>query len=159
MSYQSTINGKINTRQNPVNAAFKSLEKTCAETYRFGFNGQELDNEVTGVIGSHYTAEFWEYDSRLGRRWNLDPKPQISISDYACFGNNPIVNIDKLGDEWDESNDSKGKADSYRASATNEIEAIQKDIASVTEKRNLYKEGTRYWFSPLINWTEITILN
>jgi len=66
--------------------------------YRFGFNGQELDNEVTGVTGSHYTAEFWEYDSRLGRRWNLDPKPQISISDYACFGNSPIWYSDILGD-------------------------------------------------------------
>src|SRR5690606_26059713 len=43
-------------------------------------------------------ALFWEYDTRLGRRWNLDPKPQISISDYAAFGNNPIWYNDVLGD-------------------------------------------------------------
>jgi Lipase (class 3) len=44
------------------------------------------------------TAEFWQYDSRLGRRWNVDPVPDISISSYATFFNNPIWNIDKLGD-------------------------------------------------------------
>jgi hypothetical protein len=59
-------------------------------------NGQEKDNEIAQGI---YTAMYWEYDSRLGRRWNLDPKPQISISDYACFANNPILFTDPNGDE------------------------------------------------------------
>ncbi|WP_290711350.1 hypothetical protein, partial [Flavihumibacter sp. CACIAM 22H1] len=40
--------------------------------YRYGFNGQEMSNEINGV-GNSYTAEFWEYDPRLGRRWNIDP--------------------------------------------------------------------------------------
>ncbi len=38
--------------------------------YRFGFNTQEKGEEIAK---GHYTAEYWEYDSRLGRRWNLDP--------------------------------------------------------------------------------------
>jgi len=67
--------------------------------YRFGFNGQEMDNEITGQAGTHTTAMFWEYDSRLGRRWNLDPKPQTSISYYACFANNPIAFSDINGDK------------------------------------------------------------
>jgi len=66
--------------------------------YKFGMNGQMKDNEIYGE-GNTYSAQYWEYDARLGRRWNLDPKPQISISDYACFGNNPIVNIDVHGGE------------------------------------------------------------
>ena len=33
----------------------------------------EMDNEVNNITGSSYTAEFWQYDSRLGRRWNVDP--------------------------------------------------------------------------------------
>jgi hypothetical protein len=45
------------------------------------------------------TAEFWEYDTRLGRRWNLDPVDQISISNYVAFRNNPIFYIDPNGDE------------------------------------------------------------
>lgn len=65
--------------------------------YRFGYNGQEMSNEISG-IGNHNTALFWEYDTRLGRRWNLDPKPNVSISGYAAFANNPIWFSDPLGD-------------------------------------------------------------
>jgi hypothetical protein len=64
-----------------------------AEKYRYGFNGQEKDDEVSGD-GNHNTAEFGELDTRLGKRWNQDPKPNPSISNYAVFANNPIVNID-----------------------------------------------------------------
>ena len=74
---------------------------TCSEDsggYRFGFNSQEKDNEITGVEGAHNTAEFWMYDTRLGRRWNVDPVDQVSISNYACFGNNPVENVDINGD-------------------------------------------------------------
>jgi RHS repeat-associated protein len=73
-----------------------SLSSGFTGSYRFGFNGQEKDDEIYGA-GNAYTATFWEYDPRLGRRWNLDPKPQISISDYACFMNNPIWFSDPLG--------------------------------------------------------------
>ena len=44
------------------------------------------------------TAEFWEYDARLGRRWNVDPKPDASISNYSCFRNNPLLFNDVDGD-------------------------------------------------------------
>jgi len=65
--------------------------------YRFGFNSQEQDDEVYGN-GNFNTAEFWGYDTRLGRRWNLDPKSNPSISNYATFLNNPIFYSDLLGD-------------------------------------------------------------
>ena len=76
--------------------------------YRFAFNGQEKTDEISG-LGNHNTAKFWEYDTRLGRRWNVDPKPNPSISNYACFGNNPIINIDILGDTTYRFNQSNGK--------------------------------------------------
>ncbi len=63
--------------------------------YRYGFGGQERTPEVGG---DGYTAEFWQYDSRLGRRWNVDPVVKPSESPYACFSNNPIINIDPHGD-------------------------------------------------------------
>jgi hypothetical protein len=65
--------------------------------YRFGFNGQEKSTEINGSENL-YTAEFWEYDSRIGRRWNLDPKPNVGISSYSGFANNPIFYSDPLGD-------------------------------------------------------------
>ncbi|MEW6773879.1 MAG: hypothetical protein AB1304_07760 [Bacteroidota bacterium] len=63
--------------------------------YRFGFNTQEKVNEISP---DHYTAKFWEYDARLGRRWNLDPKPQVGVSDYAVNEDNPIRTSDPQGD-------------------------------------------------------------
>jgi len=64
--------------------------------YRFGFNGQEKDNEVAG-IGNSNTAQFWQYDTRLGRRWNIDPVDQIRISNYAVMKLNPILYNDPQG--------------------------------------------------------------
>jgi LysM domain len=64
--------------------------------YMFGFNGQEKVDEISGT-GNHNTALFWEYDTRLGRRWNLDPVDQVNISNYAVNYNNPIQFNDPLG--------------------------------------------------------------
>ena len=67
------------------------------EGYRYGMNSQEKADEISGA-GNHYTATHWEYDPRLGRRWNQDPKPNPSISNYAAFANNSIWYSDPLGD-------------------------------------------------------------
>ncbi len=66
-------------------------------SYRFQFNGQEKDDEVAGT-GNTMTAEFWEYDVRLGRRFNLDPKYTQFESRYSVNGNNPIYYLDPRGD-------------------------------------------------------------
>ncbi len=69
-----------------------------ANGYRFGFNGQEMDNEVFNNPSTSYTAEFWQYDSRIGRRWNIDPVVKPWESSYATFGGNPIWFSDPKGD-------------------------------------------------------------
>jgi RHS repeat-associated protein len=68
-------------------------------SYRYGMNGQEKDDEITGVSGATYTATHWEYDARLGRRWNTDPVVKDKESPYACFNDNPILKTDKEGDD------------------------------------------------------------
>ncbi len=65
--------------------------------YRYAFNGQERDDDVAGD-GNTNTALFWEYDTRLGRRYNLDPKPVAWESLYAVNKDNPIWMSDPLGD-------------------------------------------------------------
>ncbi|RYD53623.1 MAG: hypothetical protein EOP52_05675 [Sphingobacteriales bacterium] len=65
--------------------------------YQYGFNGQRKTDEISGS-GNHNTATFWEYDTRLGRRWNLDPVDQISISNYSVNRLNPIFWSDPEGD-------------------------------------------------------------
>ncbi len=65
--------------------------------YRYGFNGQEKSTEID-PNGNSMTAEFWQYDARLGRRWETDPKPSSAISPYNTFSGNPINYTDVLGD-------------------------------------------------------------
>ncbi len=62
--------------------------------YRYGFNGQEHSTELSDNL---YTAEFWQYDSRISRRWNIDPAIKVFESPYAAFANNPIRFIDPSG--------------------------------------------------------------
>jgi RHS repeat-associated protein len=66
--------------------------------YRFGFNGQEKTDEVYGK-GNLNTALFWEYDTRIARRWNVDPKAALlpSWSPYVFCKDNPIIYIDPDG--------------------------------------------------------------
>lgn len=58
----------------------------------------EKDDQISGN-GNSYTAEFWQYDSRLGRRWNIDPVKKSWQSDYSCFSNSPIWKVDPNGDD------------------------------------------------------------
>ena len=67
-----------------------------SNSYRYGFNGQEKDDEIAGE-GNSYTAEYWQYDSRLVRRWNVDPVVKTHESPYAAFANNPIWFADPNG--------------------------------------------------------------
>ncbi len=91
-----------------------------SNSYRYGFNGQEKDDEVSGN-GNTNTAMFWEYDTRLGRRWNQDPKPTTSHSNYSCFKDNPICLMDILGDKvfggGTTAKDKKENADKTKQSA------------------------------------------
>jgi len=62
--------------------------------YRYGFNGQEKADEINGEDNS-YIAEYWEYDPRLGRRWNIDAI--YTHSPNSAFGNNPLIFADPMG--------------------------------------------------------------
>jgi hypothetical protein len=84
-----------------------------ATDYRYGHNTQEKVDEISGS-GNHYTALFWEYDPRLVRRWNPDPRPDAWESVYAAFANNPIFHSDILGDTEDERKKAVAKAKEYK---------------------------------------------
>ena len=58
----------------------------------------ESDDEIYG-IKNLYTALFWQYDSRIGRRWNVDPVIKFHESPFSAFANNPILFIDPLGND------------------------------------------------------------
>lgn len=78
------------------------------------------DDDVYGK-GNAYTAQYWEYDPRLGRRWNVDPKTKVFESPYACFDNNPIKYSDPNGDT-DDKYPGKKKNDRREARAERKFE-------------------------------------
>jgi len=57
-------------------------------------NTQEKEPELGDGVTS---AEFWMYDGKLGRRWNVDPISRNGTSPLSVFGNSPITRIDILG--------------------------------------------------------------
>jgi RHS repeat-associated protein len=70
----------------------------AGSSYRYSINGQEKEKELNENITS---AEFWMYDSRIGRRWNVDPIETVGESPYACFHNNPVFITDPFGNVGD----------------------------------------------------------
>ena len=71
-------------------------KKNERREYFFSINGQEKDDEVYGE-GNSTSAEYWQYDSRLERKWNFDQTVKVHESPYACFANNPIWFTDPNG--------------------------------------------------------------
>ncbi|GEM_PF-5017651 len=116
-----------------------------AQNYRYGMNGQEKDDEIYGK-GNSYSAEFWQYDARLGRRWNIDPVVKPHESPYAAFGNNPIWFIDPNGADTSFSNDKTRKefVGTYNL-VNNRINALSSRIDRKMDKwKEKGYEGNRY---------------
>jgi len=67
-------------------------------SYRYGFQGQEKDDEIKGK-GNSYTTPFRSYDPRLGRWLSLDPLASSFPwqSPYVAFDGNPIYYNDPAG--------------------------------------------------------------
>jgi RHS repeat-associated protein len=94
--------------------------------YRYGFNGQEKEKEINENSTS---AEYWIYDSRIGRRWNVDPKPNVSNSVYSCLANNPIWFSDPDGDTAAV----RVKNQEYRYVGNQWINAKTRDVIKVSD--------------------------
>jgi RHS repeat-associated protein len=67
---------------------------SSAGKYRYTHNGHEREDEL---FEGAQSAEYWMYDSRLGRRWEVDPITYPWQSPYATFNNNPIYFADPRG--------------------------------------------------------------
>ncbi len=109
----------------------------AADKYRFGFNGQEKDNEIAG-LGNHNTALFWQYDTRTGRRWNKDPVIKSFESVYSTFSGNPVLFTDYLGDDIDYANDQTRKiiTDLVNKDSKNYNPRFDKQFRSLEADRN-----------------------
>jgi RHS repeat-associated protein len=69
--------------------------------YRYGFNGQENDNEIKGE-GNQQDYGMRIYDGRIGKFLSVDPlaAKNVSWTPYVFCGNNPIIFVDPDGRDW-----------------------------------------------------------
>lgn len=85
----------------------------AGDAYRYGFNGQEKDDEISGE-GNSYNLGLREYDPRLGRMFSIDPRsPEYQWqSPYVYHRNSPIKVIDfKGGGDGDQEGSNTGSTD------------------------------------------------
>lgn len=70
-----------------------------SDSYRFGFNGKENDNEVHGATGTFQDYGMRAYDTRVGRFFSVDPiAAQFPmLTPYQFASNTPIWAIDLDG--------------------------------------------------------------
>ena len=70
----------------------------CLSSSRYGFNGQEKDNEWSGN-GNSYDYGLRMYDPRIGRMRSIDPRTNEYPwqTPYAYHRNNPVNSVDFLG--------------------------------------------------------------
>lgn len=73
-----------------------------SDSHRFGFNGQEKDNEVYGSEGTSYAFEYRMHDARVGRFWSIDPlaAKYPHNSPYAFSENRVIDGVELEGLEY-----------------------------------------------------------
>lgn len=83
-------------RQSFLRVAYEIVEET--ETYRYGFQGQEKDDELKGA-GNSVNYTYRMHDPRLGRFFAVDPLAHkfAGWSPYNAFSDNPIRFVDPDG--------------------------------------------------------------
>ena len=123
--------------------------RTVSGGYRYGFQNQEKDDEIMGE-GNSYTAEYWEYDSRLGRRWNLDPIIKEHESSFASFSNNPIWFKDPNGAD---TTFFQAETGTYDKKAKEEFDKAKSEVENLVSNQkeliaNIRKKGIEK------NWSE-----
>jgi hypothetical protein len=98
---------------------------TSGKAYRFTINGQEKTPEIAKNATA---AEFWQYDSKIARRWNLDPITTPFFSPYVCFALNPIFYSDPNGDIF-----KIGDGKQTRTDVTNMVQTKNRNYLKVDE--------------------------
>ncbi len=78
-----------------------SVKVSGAVTYRYGFQGQEKDNELKGE-GLSINYKYRMHDPRLGRFFAVDPlfREYPNLSSYHFVSNDPISGVEVDGRWW-----------------------------------------------------------
>ena len=112
--------------------------------------------------GVSLTTEFWQYDTRLGRRWNVDPVFKEYESPYACFAGNPVWFADRFGADtvFDDDIARKNFLDTYNkiVDCIVSIEKRVADIQTLAAQKNWKEDRLNRKINKLYEKTEYNIL-
>jgi RHS repeat-associated protein len=81
---------------------YNPLDPVGQNGYRYGFQGQEKDDEISGNTGTHYAYKYRMYDARIGKFFSVDPlnSKYPWNSSYAFSENRVIDGIELEGLEY-----------------------------------------------------------
>jgi hypothetical protein len=128
--------------------------RSSGNEYAFGNNGQRAENEL---FEGAFSAEFWMYDSRLGRRWEIDPISYEWQSPYATFNNNPIFFCDPFGLEGEGDGTKKAPGSDKKRTRTSSEEYDKRKNKG--NKEDSGKDKDIYWHSVEENGTTFVVWN
>ncbi len=84
--------------------------------YRYGFQGQEKDNEVYGSAGTSYAFEYRMHDARVGRFLSIDPlaskyphNSPYAFSENRVIDGRELEGLEHVNNKYWVSLDAKGK--------------------------------------------------
>jgi RHS repeat-associated protein len=89
--------------------ALKTYEKGCESVYRYGFQGQEKDDEVRGE-GNSVNYKYRMHDPRIGRFFAIDPlAPEYPHNSPYAFSENRLIDgVELEGLEYKSTKDDNG---------------------------------------------------
>jgi len=99
--------------------------QACTDSYRYGFNGKENDNEIKGD-GNQQDYGMRIYDNRLARFLSVDPLTHSYpfYSPYHFAGNSPIKFVDLDGGEPKAANSANGEVKNLSGDAWTRLWAV-----------------------------------
>jgi YD repeat-containing protein len=125
------------TKSATLYSSYGAMSKSFnGDSISLAFNGQRKSPEISPTA---QTAEFWEYDSDIGRRWNIDPVIKEYESPYMTFSGNPILFNDADGDDPEKPKD-KGTKEG-QAQSTSE----RKFVAFAGARGGIWQTTTTQW--------------
>lgn len=111
---------------------FNSYRRENATSNQYKFNGIEEQDELDLNV---YGAFFRTMDPTIGRWWQIDPKAEgyLSWTPFNAMGNNPVLIMDPLGDDWLTDRDRK-ESDRLKTSIGSKTTKLEEKNKSLSEK-------------------------
>jgi len=117
-----------------------------SEGYRYGFQGQEMDNEIKGV-GNSINYKYRMHDPRLGRFFAVDPlwKDYPGYSTYAFAQNRVIDGLELEGLEWIDPETGNGLGPLSDEAAFSREGGADLPAGFLTEAQHNYEQKQKQW--------------